>query len=68
MDRLFFVAPDAISYSATYVHPEGWRLVASSRTSGEQFQASDRETYNALSTAELIDVILADLSTRLRIS
>lgn len=57
--RLFRIAPDAISFTARYEFP-GWDLTVSCHVPGEPSEDAYRSHYRTLSTAELFDVIDAE--------
>jgi len=64
-DRLFRLAVESVNVNANHVAGEGWSVTITSRRQGEQWDESGASTYSSLSTAELLDVIDAELSTRL---
>lgn len=55
--RLFAIAPDAISVTCRFEHPDGWSVVIASSTAGPHGRTSRRDRYDRLSTGELVDVI-----------
>lgn len=61
--RLFRLAPEAVQVWAHYVHREGWNLCISVRRGDETWSEAHQEVYSGLTTNELVDVVLADLST-----
>lgn len=64
--RLFRLAYEQITCSATYVAGEGWRLHVFARRQGELADESYQETYSYLSSSELADLICSDVSDRLQ--
>lgn len=62
---LFAPAVVAISLSAVYDHADGWRLVIADHAAGEPFEDRRASRYTHLSTAEVLDVMFAELGTRL---
>lgn len=61
--RLFRLAPEAVHIWAHYVHREGWTLCVAVRRGDETWSEAAQEAYTCLTTNELVDVVLADLST-----
>ena len=58
-ERLFRGAPDALVVSAHYETKQGWFLTVGVRFSGETWAEGSRDVYEALSSAELVDVLEA---------
>lgn len=54
--RLFRLAPDAITFTARFEHP-GWTLNVHVHVPGEEAADAYHATYELLSTSELFDVI-----------
>lgn len=63
--RLFRLAPEAIVVQAHFQPGEGWRLSLQVRRGDEGWADVAPGFYSHLTTPELLDVILADLSTQL---
>jgi ketol-acid reductoisomerase len=60
--RLFTLAADVINLHAVHDAGEGWRLTVGVRRNQQSWEAAHRETYSHLTTAELVDVIMIELS------
>jgi hypothetical protein len=64
-DRLFRLPPEAVSVTASYAWPFGWRVTVGVRRADEGWHEARMETYEHLSTEELLQVIDADLTAGL---
>lgn len=65
-ERLFRLAPEAVTLSAHFVPGQGWSATWSVRRGDEQWSDAYRADYSSLSSAELVDVIEAEASELLR--
>lgn len=63
--RLFRLAPEALTVSAHFTPMEGWTAAVTVRRGDEMWSDVEPHSYGALSTAELYDVICADLAGQL---
>lgn len=64
--RLFRLAYEQVTLSATFIPGQGWRLTTFARRQGELADEADQSVYSHLSTDELCDVICVEASDRLR--
>lgn len=64
-DRLFRLAPEAMHLQATFVAGRGWHLSFVCRRQDEQWPEALRDTYDSLSTPELMDVVIEVLANQL---
>jgi hypothetical protein len=64
-DRLFRLAPEALTLHAHYVGGSGWQLRVAVRAQGDQWSDEAWVHYDHLTTQELLDTIEGDLSSRL---
>lgn len=64
-DRLFRLPVAAITVTAYYEAPEGWRLVITARRADESWTDTRPEWYSHLTSNEMLDVLSAALATQL---
>ena len=64
-DRLFRLAVESGAITFWHKPGRGWELVVRCRRGDEHWADSPSETYEGLSTAELLDTIYAALDTAL---
>lgn len=63
--RLFRGAPEALYFQASYQWRVGWSIQVRARAAGESWEEGLSDTYEALSTEELADVLVAVLELAL---
>lgn len=63
--HLFNLAPEVLSLQAVYELGEGWRLRVVMRRQGQPWEAAHTADYSSLTTSELADVLLCEISTSL---
>lgn len=59
--RLYRGAPEALTISCSWSLDGGWRATLACRRSGEGWDEADKASYDHLASAELLDVLLAEL-------
>lgn len=64
-ERLFPIAPDAVTMSATWSWPDGWIVTFWSHTRAEHGPETESARYAHLTAAELLDVVAAEVARRL---
>lgn len=59
--RLWATPPEALSISAHWDYPDGWRVVITMRRVDQSWQGAYRHAYDHLTTPEMFDVIDGEL-------
>ena len=65
-DRLFHIAPDALSVTARWEYPDGWTVVVASSAAGRDGRRTTRDRYDRLTPDELVAVVDSFLHSRLK--
>ena len=66
-ERLFRLPVEVLQVQAVYIAREGWQLRVQARRVGDEWSSATAQLYSHLTHDELLDVVVADLTTLLEL-